>query len=78
MEISYGGQLMTLKSAADIKAWIAERKKRWPTRAKVEVKEAEAKKRKEELAEARRKVVEKRVEEQMRRREVAELSLIHI
>jgi hypothetical protein len=70
--IEYRGQTMSLGSKADIKAWIAERKKRWPTKERVELREAEDKKRRDEQAEARRKVIESRNEEQIRRREVAE------
>lgn len=57
----YKGRLSTLQTAADIAAWIAERKKRFPTAAKAEAarKEAEKKRReweksKKEKAEAQR------------------------
>ena len=45
-QFSYNGRLATLKSPSDIAAWIAERKKRYPTKARVE----EKVKRKEEEA----------------------------
>lgn len=46
LSISYGGKTSTLRSQADIERWIEERRKRFPTQARVEerIKEAEAKK----------------------------------
>jgi len=58
LQIEYNGQTMSLGSKAEIKAWIEERKKRWPTKARVEAREAEAQKRMKEQAEARQKVIE--------------------
>jgi len=67
LQIEYNGQTMSLGSKAEIKAWIEERKKRWPTKARVEAREAEAQKRMKEQAEARQKVIEARDREWARR-----------
>jgi hypothetical protein len=40
IEISHAGQTLLLKSESDIAVWIAERKKRFPTQANIEVKKA--------------------------------------
>jgi hypothetical protein len=52
LEIEYGGNNIILRTAAEIAAFIAERKKRYPTQAKVDAakKEAEEKKRRERRA----------------------------
>ncbi|PLB37350.1 CCCH zinc finger protein [Aspergillus candidus] len=52
LQISYRGRTSTLQSAADIAAWIAERKKKFPTQARVAEKQKvmeEAKKAREEV-----------------------------
>ncbi|KAI1617534.1 hypothetical protein EDD36DRAFT_4005 [Exophiala viscosa] len=56
LEIEYRGQVSTLQTAAEIAAWIAERKARYPTAVKVEAakKEAAEKKRKWEEEKAAR------------------------
>ncbi|KIW19692.1 hypothetical protein PV08_00266 [Exophiala spinifera] len=46
LEIEYGGRNITLSTPAEIAAWIAERKKRYPTQAKIEVAKKEADERK--------------------------------
>lgn len=68
LQVEYKGTTSTLKTAEEIKAWIAERKKRWPTRARVEEKIKEDGKRKMELAEARKKVLESQREAAAKRR----------
>ena len=50
LQIMYRGQTSTLRSASDIAAWIAERRKRYPTK----VRAAEAAERKRQLQEARK------------------------
>ncbi|KAJ5702878.1 hypothetical protein N7488_010426 [Penicillium malachiteum] len=42
LQISYKGRTSTLQSAADIAAWIAERKKKFPTQARIEEKKKAA------------------------------------
>ncbi|KEF63739.1 uncharacterized protein A1O9_01717 [Exophiala aquamarina CBS 119918] len=73
LSFAYKGQLSSLRTAAEIQAWIAERKKRFPTVAKADAakKERDEKKRKweEEKAEKRRKMEEERAE---RRRKMEE------
>ncbi|KAK7542865.1 nuclear fragile X mental retardation-interacting protein 1-domain-containing protein [Phyllosticta citribraziliensis] len=49
LQFEYKGRSSTLKTSADIAAWIAERKKRWPTRARA----LEKQKAEEELRKAR-------------------------
>jgi len=48
LEFEYSGRVLSLRTAAEIAAWVAERRKRFPTQAKAEAakKEAEEKKRK--------------------------------
>lgn len=65
LEFTYRGQTASLKSAADIAAWIAERRKRFPTKDKAEAAAAKAKaeaeernRRKAEFAEGRRQRAE--------------------
>lgn len=73
MKFSYKGRTSTLKSPSDIAAWIAERKKNYPTRARTE--EAAERKRKAQeeahLAQQQRKeeFQKKREEAQARKRE---------
>lgn len=81
LSFSYKGQNSSLRTAEEIHAWIAERRKRFPTVVKAEAakKEREEKKRKweEEKAERRRKMEEQRAErklkheEEMKARELA-------
>jgi hypothetical protein len=63
LSFTYRGQLSTLRSAADIAAWLAERKRRYPTRAKAE----EAARLKEKAFEADRLAREKRQKTARRR-----------
>lgn len=56
LQFEYKGATSVLGSTDDVKKWIAERKKRWPTRARVEERKQEEGKRRQELAEARKKV----------------------
>ena len=76
LQITYRGRTSALQSADDIAKWIEERKKRFPTMAKVEEakKEAEAKKAEREAMrkqkeEARRLAMEKRGEKQKEKKE---------
>lgn len=81
LSFSYKGQLSSLRTAEEIQAWIAERRKRFPTVVKAEAakKEREEKKQKweEEKAERRRKMEQQRAErklkheEEMKARELA-------
>ncbi|KAI9838682.1 MAG: hypothetical protein M1819_004996 [Sarea resinae] len=48
LQITYKGQTATLSNDADLAAWIEERKKRFPTKARIEAKKAELKQRLEE------------------------------
>ncbi|KAG9636583.1 hypothetical protein KCV04_g7682, partial [Aureobasidium melanogenum] len=48
LSFEFNGELSTLKSAADIAEWIEERKKRWPSKRRVEEKELEIQSRMEE------------------------------
>ncbi|KAL4752647.1 hypothetical protein BDW72DRAFT_170705 [Aspergillus terricola var. indicus] len=63
LQITYKGQTSNLQSSADIAAWIAERKKRFPTQAKIEEKKKameEARKAKKIKEEAQRQQREAR------------------
>jgi hypothetical protein len=64
IEISHGGQTLVLNSPSDITAWIAERKKRFPTKANIEAKKAqdavEAQKRQEQKARMKEQKVAQR------------------
>ncbi|KAL4802902.1 hypothetical protein BDV18DRAFT_163426 [Aspergillus unguis] len=63
LQVTYRGRTSTLQSSADIAAWIAERKKRFPTQAKIEENKKvmeEAKKAKKEKEEAQRQQKEAR------------------
>lgn len=51
LQVNYKGQTSTLQSSADIAAWIAERRKKFPTKARV----AEAAEQKEQREQAKRK-----------------------
>lgn len=53
LQVSYRGQTSTLQSPEDIEAWIAERRKKWPTAAKREVAEKEKAERKRKADEAK-------------------------
>lgn len=48
LSFEFNGELATLSSATDIAEWIAERKKRWPSKRRVEEKEQEVQARMEE------------------------------
>jgi len=72
LQFEYKGKTSVLGSGADIAAWIEERKKRWPTRARVEELNQVALKRKQEQAEARQRVQESRRQDQETRREQQE------
>lgn len=62
MQISYKGQTSTLQSPADIAAWIAERKRRFPTKARA----AEAAEQRQQREQARRKAYLAQVERRNR------------
>jgi Nuclear fragile X mental retardation-interacting protein 1 (NUFIP1)/Zinc finger C-x8-C-x5-C-x3-H type (and similar) len=76
VQFEYNGRTATLRTAAEIAAWIAERKKRYPTQAKAEAakkeaaekkrKWAEVKKQREEAAQAKRLEREKARQEELR------------
>lgn len=78
LEFEYNGRTASLRTAADIAAWIAERKKNYPTQAKAEAakkeaaekkrKWAEMKKQREEAAQAKRLEREKVRQEELRLR----------
>lgn len=72
LQFTYKGRTSKLQSSADIQAWIEERKKKFPTRARIEEKkkEEEAKKAKlDEAKKARQEERETRQEENKERRE---------
>ena len=73
MKFNYKGRTSTLKSPSDIAAWIAERKKNYPTKARVEEAAKRKLKAQEEahLAQQQRKeaIQKKREEEQVRKKE---------
>jgi len=54
LQFSYRGQTATLKSATDIAAWIAERKKKFPTKARIEQRQKEDEGRKKTFQDARK------------------------
>ncbi|KAJ5558613.1 hypothetical protein N7535_008830 [Penicillium sp. DV-2018c] len=64
LEVSYKGQTRKLESPSDIAAWIAERKKRFPTQARIE----EKKKAMEEASKARTAVRQERNKAQQKKR----------
>ncbi|KAJ5120546.1 uncharacterized protein N7515_009934 [Penicillium bovifimosum] len=64
LEVSYKGKTSKLESASDIAAWIAERKKRFPTQARIE----EKKKVMEEASKARAAVRQEKNKEQQKKR----------
>jgi hypothetical protein len=65
LEIEFGGQQIILRTPADVATWLAERRKRYPTQAKVEAakKEAEEKKRKRQEEKAARMEAERQARE---------------
>ncbi len=65
LQIEHDGQQIILRTPAEVAAWIAERKRRYPTQAKVEAakKEAEEKKRKRQEEKAARMEAERRARE---------------
>ena len=62
LQFTYKGQTSTLKSAADIAAWIEERKKRYPTAERREARQKEAEERKRQWQEEKRRRDESRNE----------------
>lgn len=62
VQFEYNGQTSVLRSAAEVAAWIAERKKRWPTKARVEEKQKAEEKVREERSQARRNLQDEQVE----------------
>jgi len=66
LQFEYNGQTSVLGSAAEVAAWIAERKKRWPTKARVEEKQRDLSKQQEERTQARNKQQEEQAK--LRRR----------
>ncbi|KAH0545076.1 hypothetical protein FGG08_000847 [Glutinoglossum americanum] len=67
--IAYGDQQVILKSSEDIEKWIEERKKRYPTKARVEEKKAESKRTAEEATAARKRASRKAKEKRRKERE---------
>lgn len=76
LQFTFRGRTSTLNSATDIQSWIEERKKRFPTQARIEEKkkaQEEAKKQKElQREEARRKQQELKEQREQARREAQE------
>jgi hypothetical protein len=76
LQFSFRGRTSTLNNATDIQSWIEERKKRFPTQARIEEKknaQEEAKKQKElQREEARRKQQEFKEQREQARREAQE------
>lgn len=76
VEFTFRGRTSTLNNATDIQSWIEERKKRFPTQARIEEKkkaQEEAKKQKElQREEARRKQQEVKEQREQARREAQE------
>lgn len=58
LQFEYRGQTATLRTAAEIAAWIAERKKNYPTAAKVEAARREAQERKDKWEESKKERAE--------------------
>lgn len=77
VQFEYKGRTATLKSAAEIAAWIAERKKRYPTVAKAETAKKEAAEKKRKWADEKKKrdeaAKEKRLEREKNQQEAWEL-----
>ena len=57
LQFEYNGQVAVLRSEKEVAAWIAERKKRYPTKARIAQKNAEALKRRQEIKEARERAM---------------------
>jgi len=79
LQIEYRGQKSTLSSAADIAAWIAERRKRFPTAEKAEAAKKEAAERKkkwEEEKKARQEAGRQKREERQQQRNEQEKALL--
>lgn len=57
LQFEHNGQIATLKTEKDIAAWIAERKKRYPTKARIAQKNAEALKKRQAVEEARERAL---------------------
>lgn len=77
LQFEYKGRTATLKTAAELAAWIAERKKRYPTAAKAEAAKKEAAEKKRRWAEEKKQreeaAKEKRLERERNQREQQEL-----
>lgn len=82
LQISYKGQTSTLLSASDIAAWIEERKKRWPTKARAaeasERRKGQHKEAQEAFAKARKErkdrqdaILEQKRQSKMKKRELS-------
>ncbi|KAI9769690.1 MAG: hypothetical protein M1840_003927 [Geoglossum simile] len=69
LSIAYGDQQVVLKSNEDVEKWIEERKKRYPTKARVEERKAESKRTAEEAAAARKRASRKAKEKRRKERE---------
>jgi Nuclear fragile X mental retardation-interacting protein 1 (NUFIP1)/Zinc finger C-x8-C-x5-C-x3-H type (and similar) len=69
LSIAYGNSQVVLTSNEDIEKWIEERKKRYPTKARVEEKKAESKRTAEEAAVARKRASRKAKEKRRKERE---------
>jgi hypothetical protein len=55
VQFEYNGRIATLRTAAEIAAWIAERKKRYPTQAKAEAAKKEAAEKKQKWVEEKKR-----------------------
>ncbi|KAI9782124.1 MAG: hypothetical protein M1839_005471 [Geoglossum umbratile] len=69
LSIAYGDQQVVLKSNEDVEKWIEERKRRYPTKARVEEKKAESKRTVEEAAATRKRASRKAKEKRRKERE---------
>jgi Nuclear fragile X mental retardation-interacting protein 1 (NUFIP1)/Zinc finger C-x8-C-x5-C-x3-H type (and similar) len=58
LQVEYGGQIATLHTAADIAAWVAERKRKFPTVAKAEAAKREAEEKRSKWEEAKKERAE--------------------
>ncbi|KAL9062583.1 MAG: hypothetical protein Q9157_008796 [Trypethelium eluteriae] len=81
LRVEYKGRIANLSSPAALTTWIAERKKRWPTRARVEEKERKTRERQAQEKEAHEREIREREErereaQELRARELQELRAV--
>lgn len=69
LEFEYRGHTSALRTVAEVAAWLAERKKRYPTQAKVEIAKKEAEERKRKSMEERKARLASQQEAQAQRNE---------